>query len=293
MRSLPLVWTAVIATALASVLGIAASGFTARLSAPTVVSVLVLLAAAWYYRGEPSFALCLGSLLAVVLFSTGFVALTYLGARPARPLVDGSLEAWDAALGFHVPDLVAWVRHSPWDRPLQLAYNSMLPQTAAVIALLGFAGDKERLNLFLLRMILGGMICLAFFLALPAEGPFQVYGLSPSSSQVNYLNHLHALRTGAMTHLDYCDLEGLITFPSFHTVWAILLAIACLDRPVIRVFSIVLNGAVILATLTTGWHYLSDVLAAILVTILVCLMTRQSGAALAGRETCPSGDRGP
>ena len=67
--------------------------------------------------------------------------------------------------------------------------------------------------------------------------------------------------------------EGLITFPSFHSTWAILLALSCWHRRWLFGLSAALNGMVLIATLTTGWHYLADVFAGIIVAavaIAVC-----------------------
>ena len=92
--------------------------------------------------------------------------------------------------------------------------------------------------------------------------------MAPSADQAHYLEHFRELRAGARSGLSFLDAEGLITFPSFHTVWALLLVAAC-PRP-LKAASVVLNSAVIVATLTTGWHYLSDVLAGIVVYYAVC-----------------------
>ena len=51
---------------------------------------------------------------------------------------------------------------------------------------------------------------------------------------------------------------------------ALLLVAAC-PRP-LKAVSVLLNAAVIVATLTTGWHYLSDVLAGIIVYYAVVLI---------------------
>jgi membrane-associated phospholipid phosphatase len=267
-------WTIVAATLLAAALGTVASGFT--LTFPMVgVAVLVLSGALYYYRREPSFALCLTALLQIVLFSTAFALLTYLGARIDRPLVDEQLAAWDAALGFHVADMVAWQsRHPTVGAWLTWAYNSMFLQTAVVVALLGLRGDR-RLETFVLRMMLAGIVTLGFFLFMPAEGSFRVHGFSPGAPQIRYLEHFHALRNGTQTVFNFSDVEGLITFPSFHTIWALLLTIACLHLPVIRVVAAVLNAAVLASTLTVGLHYLSDVLAGVVVCAFVCLATRE------------------
>ena len=54
------------------------------------------------------------------------------------------------------------------------------------------------------------------------------------------------------------DLEGLITFPSFHTAVAILFAWALWRTPVAWVFGVILNGLMILATPLAGSHYVID-----------------------------------
>jgi membrane-associated phospholipid phosphatase len=131
-------------------------------------------------------------------------------------------------------------------------------------------------------MMLGGLVVLGFFLVAPAEGPFSFYGFPASVDQAHYLSHLHALRAGTLTGMDFGSVDGLITFPSFHTIWAILLTVAY-RQPVARACSGVLNGVVILATLTTGWHYLSDVLAGILICLVICWASGLLERRLAGR----------
>jgi len=64
--------------------------------------------------------------------------------------------------------------------------------------------------------------------------------------------------------------EGLITVPSFHVIWAVILAASA--RGWVRPFAWFLNAAVIAATITTGWHYGTDVVAGLLVALLVLLM---------------------
>ena len=217
----------------------AAAGF-AVAGAAKVAGFAVLLAVAglyFHFRREETFVLSLVTLLQIVLFSSGYVVLTYVGATTARPFADGLLAGWDAALGFHAADAVAWQAHHPaLGAVLVAAYDTLLPQTAALVIILGLSGDRKPLELFVLRMILAGLVTLAFFLAMPAEGPFRYYGFTPSPVQAHYLEHLHGLRSGARAFFSFSDAEGLITFPSFHTIWAILLTVACLHRRGVCVF---------------------------------------------------------
>ena len=74
--------------------------------------------------------------------------------------------------------------------------------------------------------------------------------------------------------LRWKDVDGLITFPSFHTTWAVLLALAFLRRRRLLPLFATLNVIVIVSTLTTGWHYLVDVLGGIAVCLLAVVSLR-------------------
>ena len=152
-----------------------------------------------------------------------------------RPLIDWRLVAADHVLGLHVPDIISWVSRHPWaDRLLGMSYDTLLAQTAAVVIVLGLCGDRRQLETFVLRFMFAALVMLGIFMLFPAEGPFAAYGYEPSASQARYLEHLHALRAGTMHTITYSEAEGLITFPSFHTAWAVLLALALLFRLLVR-----------------------------------------------------------
>jgi hypothetical protein len=223
----------------------------------------LLAAGAWYYRrqGTDAFVLCLTALLHVTLYTACYSTLMYAVGAIGRPFVDDALVACDAALGCDVASIQVWAeRHSTINAGLQLAYNSLLWQTPLVIVVLGFGGDRLKLEGFVRQFMLSTLACAAVFAAWPGEGPFAAYGYAPSASQSAYLDHLHALRDGTRTLITWRGAEGLITFPSFHTCWAILLAWALRGRGWLTVAAVLLNAAVIVSTLTTGWHYGTDVI---------------------------------
>ena len=252
-----LTWIIAGSVALAAAVGALGSGFAVAGVPRLAIIVAVLGLAAYHYRRVEPFRLCVSALLLTVAFSSGFVILTYLAARLSPPLIDDCLIRCDRLLGFST------IR--PWQDTragifLNVAYYSLLVQTAATIAVLGLRNQREPLERFLQQMMVAGLVVLACFLVAPAIGPCTV---APTADQAHYLEHFQELRAGVRNGLDLADAEGLITFPSFHTVWALLLVAAC-PRP-LRTASVLLNSAVIVATLTTGWHYLSDVLAAVVV----------------------------
>jgi membrane-associated phospholipid phosphatase len=255
-------WTIAGTVALAAIAGAIGSGFAVTGVARLAIIGVILALAAYHYRRVENFRLCLSALWLAVIFSSGFVTLTYLAARWAPPLIDGWLVRCDWWLGFST--LRPW-QHTPTGILLTVAYDSLLVQTAATIALLGLQNKREPLERFFQQMMVAGLVVLACFVVAPALGPCAV---NPSADQAVYLEHFQQLRAGARAGMSLADAQGLITFPSFHTVWALLLVAAC-PRP-FKAASVLLNALVIASTLTTGWHYLSDVLAAIVLYYAVC-----------------------
>jgi hypothetical protein len=257
-------WIIIAATALAAAGLIAALGLgfpPGDAVSPLVITAL-LGAGAYYYhrRGERSFVTCLNALLHVALFTACYSVLMYACGAIGRPYIDNWLMQLDARCGIHLPDVVAWSQAHPHvQRPLQWAYNSLLCQTPLVIVVLGFVGDLRRLERFVLQFMLGTWLCALVFAVAPAAGPFATYGYPANATQAHYLQHLHELREGVRTVVTWRGAEGLITFPSFHTTWAMLLAWAFWGRMRWFVPSVMVNAAVIAATMTTGWHYFADV----------------------------------
>lgn len=237
--------------------------------------VALLYGVAWFYqrRNVPTFVSSLTALAHLVLFCPAFATLMYAIASTHRPLVDASLIQLDLTCGFCAPDFVAWVRaHHSLNVVLAVVYDTLLPQTILAIAVLGFSGDRQSLDKFILRFMVCALVTAALFFFFPATGPFAAFGFSPNADQARYLDHLQSLREGRRLLVTWRDAEGLITFPSFHTTWAILLALAFQHRPLLFKIIAILNALVIVSTLTTGWHYLSDVLGGILVAVVVLLL---------------------
>ncbi len=231
-------------------------------------ALLILVGLYYRWRNVSDFVLCVNTLLHLVLFSSSYTILMYCLATFNRPLIDPLLVDVDAGLGCHLPAIVGWAKaHPAMERSLQFAYDTLLPQTA-LIAALGLVGDRRPLEVFVQRFMLSALLTVAVFYAYPAAGPFEAFGYELNGAQARYMEHFEGLRAGEMDTFSLQQAEGLITFPSFHATWAILLALGCWHRPWLFALSAVLNGMVLIATLTTGWHYLADVFAGVIVALV-------------------------
>ena len=263
-RDTQLKWLIVLLTILVSALLVARLDLTfpiRDLFQPLVLT-LILGAAAWFYRQRSwQFVLCLTALLHVTLFTSAYSVLMYCGGALGQPFIDDHLASFDALCGIHLPSIVDWANYNSTAQSLlNVAYHSLLIQTPFVIIVLGFRGKRQPLEGFVLQFMISTIVTAMVFFAFPAEGPFAKYGYTPNASQAAYLDHLHGLRSGERTVATWREAEGLITFPSYHTTWAILLAYAMRRHGWLTALFAVLNIAVVAATLTTGWHYFADVI---------------------------------
>ena len=243
---------------------------------PPVALTTVLLGLAWFYRarGEQAFVLCLSALAQIVAFASCYVVLMYAVTTFAWPLVDAQLATFDAWCGVNVANIRTWTEaHPAIAVPLRLAYDTLLYQTAAVVALLGLRGERRRLESFVLAFMLAALLALCLFIVMPASGPFVTYGYSPSADQARFLEHFESLRDGSRSVIGLRGAEGLISYPSFHVAWALLLAWAFrAQRRLFAVFAL-LNALVVASTMTTGWHYFADVLAGAAVALVAVMGT--------------------
>lgn len=223
-----------------------------------------LAGAAAYYRrrGVTNFVATLDALAALVAFTTVYAVLMYAIASTGRPWFDARLAACDAALGFSAPEVVAWFKARPrLELALEIAYFSAIPQTALVIIALGLGGRREELSRFLLRFVASAMLTALVFYVAPARGTCAYYDFEVPDHYRRILIDLEAMRTGAQSVVTWRDAEGLITCPSFHATWGLLLAMALWNVRYVRWPALALNAVMLVSCVPVGMHYLADVLA--------------------------------
>lgn len=194
-------------------------------------------------------------------------AATVAGA--GVPLWDARLLAADHALGFDWRAYLAWLDAHPWlGAVLDGCYRSALLQVAAVILVLGALGQVRRLQTFVLAVQLCLLACIAAPTVMPALGAYAFLHIAAG------VDHPHiplTLMNGAVPQILQLrgpspvirldEIEGIVVFPSFHTMLALLFAWAFWPVPLLRWAALVLNLAMLAATPLSGGHYLVDLAA--------------------------------
>ena len=222
------------------------------------------------------------SILFFVIYTATIAVLSYLVASLNLPLYDRDLAQWDAAIGFDWKAFLAWVNaHAYIGKMLIWAYYTAVVQLVLLILLLSMTMKISRLqelgDLYvmtsLVTIVLAGLFPSAGAYAYHAPEPALFNNLNPSAG-LWHIEHFEGLRNGSFRLIQLGQMQGLVTFPSFHTCFAIMLAWCFRDFRRLFPIAIVVSGTVLVSTLTEGGHYLVDVLAGIVIAI-ACIVLRQ------------------
>ncbi|OAI53495.1 hypothetical protein AYO44_15945 [Planctomycetaceae bacterium SCGC AG-212-F19] len=252
---------------------------------PLAGVAVFLLALAAFYRWREADKLV--NVLLIVFWAVVFTNLhkfpMFIAARQPFPLQDELFVRIDRAIGLEVTDVLHWLETSPGlTLFLSVSYALLIPlMTAAIVAppmVDRMSASKE----YIIASMVAALISMPIFAVLPAIGPWTQYGYSASPAQRSCEQTLLGLKQPGAFLMDVTYADGLICFPSFHAILAILAGVALWPVPYLRWPAAVLASLITVSTLTTGWHYVIDVLAG-LVVVVICvaaakLFTRLEGA---------------
>lgn len=290
-RNMVVVWTCVAGLAFVESIWLPVSTLTFdRAAGPALLHSLIYVVAAYGFyvlvsyrlrNSEDRVALFLRAALerfsllvrgCIAIFAIGSVGLvfTYLATAAALPLRDALLARLDAHLGFNWLAFLGAVNDHPFlARLLERVYASTAPLTEGVIVWLAMRGSGERLSEFL------GLLCLASLglaigmVLVPAAGAFVYFApaqhlfdnFAGQGEMWPFLDAFNALRDGSLTKIDVSSVQGVVSFPSFHTMLGILITYAIRDTRPLFIPVAAINAVMIVSTLPVGGHYLADVIA--------------------------------
>jgi membrane-associated phospholipid phosphatase len=204
-------------------------------------------------------------LLAMLLILTGSLIAgpaQYVVVTWNRPLMDTPLLALEHGLRFDVPRLAHWIGHYPqicdW---LGWGYGQTTPQLLILPALLGVVlKDKAAMWELVWHATLCSFLCVLIF------------GLVPTGAPAEYYNTAHIARWLAQLQngqpingLHYGTLQGLISFPSLHVLWAWLFTWSVRRHRWLFAILLPINLLMGAATILLGLHFGVDLLGSLAV----------------------------
>ncbi len=174
------------------------------------------------------------------------------------PLQDARFARLDHSLGVNVPAIMTFANRLGVGNAINHTYEWLSAFLAFSFLLPALTGKVAPARRFLTSNLLAFAIGLPLFLLLPAAGPWSGYHFPPGADRYACEAGLLLLRQPG---LYVFRPAGVVCFPSFHVIWALLAAHSLWCFPRLRIPAAALTTLIVISTLTLGWHYFVDVLA--------------------------------
>ena len=217
-------------------------------------------------RGWSRLGLSLPAFGLYVVYGAAIALACYLRLPAPGAPIDPLLAAFDARIGFswprYVESFAAWPQLA---KALGVVYASSLVQLCGVMFLLN--ADRARLDRFMFTGLISCTLTCAIWAAFPSAGPSSLHALPAGlSDQLGLIvddRYGAAARemivNGPSVISPWTD-RGLVAFPSFHTVMALLAVWFLRGKGWIFAAALALNAAMLPAILLHGGHYLTDMI---------------------------------
>lgn len=201
------------------------------------------------------------------------------------PLADAVLARIDrVAFGFDRDMLAMWLSGQPeFMRVSNWIYHSTALSTLLLFAALLWRCGTRAAWRVLAALQIASLICLCLFALVPA------FGTPPYA--YSFEGVLTALRDGSLRTITQSSLTGVVTFPSMHAAGGLLLAWGFVRTGRLAMPFVALNILMIGSAITSGGHYLIDVIAGMLVAIAAIRLSSRVERGGTGFSVPPRRDR--
>jgi membrane-associated phospholipid phosphatase len=105
------------------------------------------------------------------------------------------------------------------------------------------------------------VLALAFF---PAAHAFQYLQFQPTLNEARLIEQFNGIRAGTFTTIQFNNLEGLVSIPSFHFAGALIVLRALRRYALLFWPALVVNVLLAVSTVFTGAHYAVDLLGTVI-----------------------------
>ncbi len=211
-------------------------------------------------------------LLAATFANIGICTIIFLinwSAVLSTPfvIIDYHLVQWDHWLGFDVTAFMAWVHQFPGlSKVFWFSYNTWEYQVLLTPLLLALLKKSKEVNRYFIASAICLIICNLIYYFFPTIAPAGVlhspYFISQEYNLVTRFYEVHQ-------HLPISNFDGgMVSFPSGHVIYALLVLAAWRKIKVVFYPLLVLNFFLIIATMAIGAHYLVDVIASFIIVTL-------------------------
>ena len=248
-----------------------------------------------YYRfirrdhGIACMVITVGQLTVVMVMG---IMLTYVASTVPLPYRDFELNAIDRWLGFKREAYLDFLgRNDGLREVLGFAYDSLLPQSFLVLIASAAVRRIDRLQGYVIAFAIAVTATALIASFVPAANAVIYIDKMPTDVSTlpdgrhSYFPALEALRAGTLRIINFNAMDGLISFPSFHTANAILIVWTLWPISFLQFILLPLNLLLIASTPLCGAHYVIDIVGGAAVAFAAILVTSHLARSPRGRAS--------
>lgn len=211
----------------------------------------------------------LAAAVAVFFWSAAAAAtISLVGLRYKFPLIDDGLAKADRLIGIDLQSIIPWFADHPrLTELLAVAYCSSFVQVAALFVLLAVTKRFDKLWQLVFVFALTIVASTTFSVFWPAKGafvyfdhPVAILNALPEHAGIYHLAKFEYFRNAAAPELSLSNLQGVVTFPSFHTCLALMTIFATIGMRWLFGITLIWNVLVLVSTIPIGGHYVIDLI---------------------------------
>jgi membrane-associated phospholipid phosphatase len=262
-----------------------------------LVSMLVV-AEVIYTRFRPDVRIGAACGILAVFSTASLLAaiISHTSLRLGFPYIDNALSNADMVLGIYAPAIVLlFAEHPDFANFLAFVYSTSLPVCIAcglVLAASGRISRAQELAFAFTFCILFASTVSIFFPALGSTVYHGIEGLPglPSTAGNFHMATVAYYRDDPMATFDLGKIQGIVTFPSFHMVMAIMVPYAIRGTGIATWFAGAWAVLVTISAVVIGGHYIVDLLAGVITWSIAIWWIRLNGCEIRA-ETIPYSDQ--
>jgi membrane-associated phospholipid phosphatase len=265
---------------------------------PEIIALITgLVCLVVYYRfirqdhGIASMVISVGQLVVVMVMG---IMLTYVASTVPLPYRDFELDAIDRWLGFQREAYLDFLRRNDGLRAvLGFAYDSLLPQSIFVLIASAAVRRIDRLQGYVIAFAIAITATALIAIFVPAANAAIYLDKMPTDVSIlpdgrhSYFPTLEGLRAGTLRIVNFNAMDGLISFPSFHTANAILIVWTLWPISFLRIVLLPLNLLLIASTPLCGAHYVIDIVGGAAVAFAAIVVTSRLARSPRGSASRP------
>jgi hypothetical protein len=241
-------------------------------SLPPVAGIFCVMAGLHFFytrwRPEQRIGLITGGVALISLAGLTAAATALAALRTNTPLVDATVAHADRLLGLDTLEFVAWVaRHPLVGAALDVVYISTVPIMFACVVILAWLRREARMWELCFTFSGTVTICAVVSIFFPVIGSFEhlrvppdILANLPNGAGRFYMPMFEAYRSGGLDKIDLQHMQGVVQFPSFHAIMALMIAHAfrgLRGKSFVRIWC----ALIMISAIPIGGHYAIDLIA--------------------------------